>query len=555
MSSTSELLKAKLFHKKGQLNQALEIYSEILNKWPNNIKAKQGILKVYEGNLPSKTYSTDSKIQIQVLSNLLKTGKLADALLYGKIVTEQSQNEPQLYNLMGMINGKLGDSEKAISYFKKLIKIQPTQHEAYNNIGIVLKNVKRFNEAIDYFNKAIKVMPTYSSPYYNLGSLYEKLNQIENLEDLTKLASSKLQKKDPIILLFQAQLESNKGNIERSLEILLDLESNKLPPQFLTDFYSLCGKTFDKLGKFSEAFKSFEKQNKLIKELNQEQLLESENFLRETYQLKNSWQSVQKYKPRPINLTENDNLVFLLGFPRTGTTLLDTILMGHPDITVLEETPMAEIMVANFNGLGTPEDCYNLTKNDLIELRKLYKTELEKQLGQINKGKLIVDKHPLNTRYIPLLHHAFPSAKFIVALRHPCDCVLSCFMQNFEFNKGTGNFISLEKSTELYDATMGLWVALESKLKLSAKTVRYEDLIEDVDGICRSLISFLGIDWVDGILDHTKTAKERVQISTASYNQVTQNIYKTAKGRWSNYESELSEILPKLDPYIKKFGY
>jgi len=555
VSSTSELLKAKLFHKKGQLNQALEIYSEILNKWPNNIKAKQGILKVYEGNLPSKTYSTDSKIQIQVLSNLLKTGKLADALLYGKIVTEQSQNEPQLYNLMGMINGKLGDSEKAISYFKKLIKIQPTQHEAYNNIGIVLKNVKRFNEAIDYFNKAIKVMPTYSSPYYNLGSLYEKLNQIENLEDLTKLASSKLQKKDPIILLFQAQLESNKGNIERSLEILLDLESNKLPPQFLTDFYSLCGKTFDKLGKFSEAFKSFEKQNKLIKELNQDQLLKSENFLRETYQLKHSWQSVQKYKPRPINLTENDNLVFLLGFPRTGTTLLDTILMGHPDITVLEETPMAEIMVANFNGLGTPEDCYNLTKNDLIELRKLYKTELEKQLGQSNKGKLIVDKHPLNTRYIPLLHHAFPSAKFIVALRHPCDCVLSCFMQNFEFNKGTGNFISLEKSTELYDATMGLWVALESKLKLSAKTVRYEDLIEDVDGICRSLISFLGIDWVDGILDHTKTAKERVQISTASYNQVTQNIYKTAKGRWSNYESELSEILPKLDPYIKKFGY
>jgi tetratricopeptide (TPR) repeat protein len=555
VSSTSELLKAKIFHKKGQLNQALEIYSEILNKWPNNIKAKQGILKVYEGNLPGKTYSTHSKIQIQVLSNLLKTGKLADALLYGKIVTEQSQNEPQLYNLMGMINGKLGNSEKAISYFKKLIKVQPTQHEAYNNIGIVLKNVKRFNEAIDYFNKAIKVMPTYSSPYYNLGSLYEKLNQIENLEDLTKLASSKLQKKDPIILLFQAQLESNKGNIERSLEILLDLESNKLPPQFLTDFYSLCGKTFDKLGKFSEAFKSFEKQNKLIKELNQDQLLKSENFLRETYQLKHSWQSVKNYKSNKINFIENDNLVFLLGFPRTGTTLLDTILMGHPDITVLEEAPMAEKMVENFKGLGTPEDCFNLNKADLIELRKLYKIELEEQLGQNNKGKLIIDKHPLNTRYIPLLHHTFPSAKFIVALRHPCDCVLSCFMQNFEFNTGTGNFISLEKSTELYDATMGLWVALESKLKLSVKTVRYEDLIEDVDGICRSLISFLGLDWVDGILDHTKTAKERAQISTASYNQVTQNIYKTAKGRWSNYESELSEILPKLDPYIKKFGY
>ena len=128
-------------------------------------------------------------------------------------------------------------------------------------------------------------------------------------------------------------------------------------------------------------------------------------------------------------------------------------------------------------------------------------------------------------------------------------------MQNFEFNKGTGNFISLKKSTELYDATMGLWLALESKLKLNAQTVRYEDLVEDVDGICRPLISFLGLKWVDGILDHTKTAKERTQISTASYNQVTQTIYKTARGRWSNYEDKLSEILPKLDPYIKKFGY
>jgi hypothetical protein len=312
---------------------------------------------------------------------------------------------------------------------------------------------------------------------------------------------------------------------------------------------------FDKLGEFSQAFKSFETQNKLSEELNQDKLSESESFLIETYKLKNSWQSIKSYKSKKIDFIEKDNLVFLLGFPRTGTTLLDTILMGHPDIIVLEEAPMAEIMIEDFNGIGTPEDCYNLTKTDLIEFRKLYKIELEKQLGYSSKGNLIIDKHPLNTRYIPLLHHAFPDAKFIVALRHPCDCVLSCFMQNFEFNKGTGNFISLKKSTELYDATMGLWLALDSKLKLNAQTVRYEDLVEDVDGICRPLISFLGLKWVDGILDHTKTAKERTQISTASYNQVTQNIYKTAKGRWSNYESELSEILPKLDPYIKKFGY
>ena len=120
MSPTSEILKAKLLHKEGQLNQALRLYSEILNKWPNNIKAKHGILQVYEGGLPNKNYSTQTEIQIQTLSSLLKKEKLADALLYGTIVTEQGKNEPSLYTLMGIINGKLGNSEEAISYFKRL---------------------------------------------------------------------------------------------------------------------------------------------------------------------------------------------------------------------------------------------------------------------------------------------------------------------------------------------------------------------------------------------------------------------------------------------------
>ena len=122
MSPTSEILKAKLLHKEGQLNQALRLYSEILNKWPNNIKAKHGILQVYEGGLPSNNYSTQTKIQIQILSSLLKKEKLADALLYGTIVTEQSKNEPSLYTLMGIINGKLGNSERQFLILKGSLK-------------------------------------------------------------------------------------------------------------------------------------------------------------------------------------------------------------------------------------------------------------------------------------------------------------------------------------------------------------------------------------------------------------------------------------------------
>ena len=102
---------------------------------------------------------------------------------------------------------------------------------------------------------------------------------------------------------------------------------------------------------------------------------------------------------------------------------------------------------------------------------------------------------------------------------------------------------------------MGLWVALEQKLNLDFKTVRYEDLIQDVEGVSKSLINFLNLTWDSRVLNHRKTARNRGQISTASYNQVTQNIYKTSRGRWKNYEQELSHIIPDLAPYIKKFGY
>jgi hypothetical protein len=180
---------------------------------------------------------------------------------------------------------------------------------------------------------------------------------------------------------------------------------------------------------------------------------------------------------------------------------------------------------------------------------------LKIHLDRDDEGKLIVDKYPLNIAHVGFIHRVFPDAKFILALRHPCDCVLSCFMQTFKLNEAMMNFLSLERSAELYAAIMELWSAYRAKLNLNVHVLKYEDLVQDLEGTCKPLISFLGLEWDDNLHNYQKTAAERGSINTPSYDQVVQPLYKQASGRWTSYRKQMEPVLPMLQPWIKAFGY
>jgi hypothetical protein len=154
-----------------------------------------------------------------------------------------------------------------------------------------------------------------------------------------------------------------------------------------------------------------------------------------------------------------------------------------------------------------------------------------------------------------VIHRLFPDAKFILSLRHPCDCVLSCYMQPFRLNYAMINFLTLQRSAELYHAAMSLWTAYTRVLDLSAYQIRYEDLIEDVPGTCAPLMQFMGLDWREDQANAQQTALTRGRIATPSYNQVTKPIYKDARGRWGNYRAQMDPVLPLLTPWAERYGY
>jgi hypothetical protein len=189
------------------------------------------------------------------------------------------------------------------------------------------------------------------------------------------------------------------------------------------------------------------------------------------------------------------------------------------------------------------------------QLRAAYLDELRRHVGDLPDDCLVIDKLPLNLINAGLIHRMFPEAKFIMALRHPCDCVLSCFMQNFQLNDAMANFLDLEQAARLYDLTMTLWQQYQQKLGLEVGYLKYEDLVLDLRSAAEPLLGFLGLEWDENLMNYQETALSRGRINTPSYNQVTQKLYTQASGRWQNYRGHMAAVLPILEPWVAQWGY
>jgi hypothetical protein len=247
--------------------------------------------------------------------------------------------------------------------------------------------------------------------------------------------------------------------------------------------------------------------------------------------------------------------VFLVGFPRSGTTLLDQILASHPEITTLEER---DTLFDACEALVTPERAFDkwaaLPAEEIERLRAAYWDQVKTGMLGAPIGRVFVDKLPLNAILLPVIHRLFPSAKIVFALRDPRDVILSCYQQRFGMNAAMFQFLKLETAVVYYDAVMTLVRDARAKFPLHVHDVKYEALIGDFDATVRALLTFLGVDWHDGVRDYAATAKTRA-IGTPSAAQVVRPIYASAHGKWRNYGTFLEPHLVKLEPWVQAFGY
>jgi len=246
--------------------------------------------------------------------------------------------------------------------------------------------------------------------------------------------------------------------------------------------------------------------------------------------------------------------VFLVGFPRSGTTLLDQVLSSHSRVVCIEEREhFAEALASVITDQDKLAQFASLTDAEIEAARAGYWRRVRAEQAP-PANALVVDKLPLNIVVLPLIKRVFPEAKIIFALRDPRDVVLSCYVQRFGMNAAMAQFLDLERAAAYYDAMMRLMLLCSARLGLDLHQVRYEDVVADLEHEARALTAFLGVDFEPAMLAYRETALQR-DINTPSARQVIEPIYARSVGKWRRYADELAPVLPLLNQWVERFGY
>lgn len=268
--------------------------------------------------------------------------------------------------------------------------------------------------------------------------------------------------------------------------------------------------------------------------------------------------SAQEYAqwPELIAPDTQQSPVFIVGFPRSGTTLLEQMLDAHPSLQSMDERPFFNILsdeLLNLN-VNVPKDLYRFNQRDCDELRKRYVMLGSEKVARDWK-KQLVDKNPLNMMWLAFIHRLFPNAKFILALRHPCDVLLSCYMQNFRSSVLIKASASLLELATAYVTAMRHWLHHVDILQPTVLISRYEDLVADPVSQTKRIAEFLELDDATPLMTFDQRAREKGFIATPSYTQVIQPVNKKGLNRWHRYREYFEPAIPILEPMLKYWGY
>jgi tetratricopeptide (TPR) repeat protein len=415
-------------------------------------------------------------------------------------------NNARAYSCLGNLLFLLGRVEEAMAHCEKALAIKPNDADAHNDLGTILRARGRLDEAIQAFEKAIALAPRRPDFYLNLAGsrrITASDPHFAAILELTRDMAS-LVVEDRISLHFTlGKVFADLGDQQRSFRHLL--EGNSLKRQQIT---------------YDEA--------KTLKRFERTQAIFTAELMRDKQGLGD-----------PSRVP-----VFIVGMPRSGTTLVEQILASHPKVFgagELREFGNLTASISGPNGSSIPEAVTTMSGEQLRELGASYLRSVQ---GRAPEAERITDKMPVNFGLAGLIHLALPNARIIHVRRDPCDTALSCFSLLFTKNQleFTYDLAELGRYIRAYQALMEHWrTVLPEGTMLE---VQYEEVVGNIEEQARRIIAYCGLEWDEACLAFHKTERP---VTTASVTQVRQPIYGSSVGRWRSYEDQLQPLLQALE--------
>ncbi len=487
-------------------------------------------------------------------------GRLGEALADLEEARRAAPEDPVILNAYGLCAARLSRMEDAFAAFEAATRADPAFAQAHFNAAWAAEALGELDRAKAGYERTIELSPGAAEALGSLAWLCVRTADWAGAR-LAAARALALTPGRPIPRLAIATADLNAGDAaaaERQVREALALPGISRLDRGIA--LGLLGDCLDAQGGADAAFQAYEQSNAQFREEYAGQIAARSS---ETVSSMVAWLDAYFTKAKPTAWRAGGpgrpqdgqvrGHVFLVGFPRSGTTLLEQVLASHPLIVSMDEKEaLAELVQTYMRSPLALDRLRDASEGELDEARSRYWARV-RGFGLEPNGKIFVDKLALNTIKLPLIARLFPDAKILLALRDPRDVVWGCFRQRFQMNAAMLEFTSLDGAARLYAGCMTLLSTYRAVLTLNVHTIRNEDLVADFDAQAMQICDFIGAPWDSALRSFAERGRTRA-ISTPSSVQVARGLYASG-GQWKRYERQLQPILPIVQPWVERFGY
>jgi tetratricopeptide (TPR) repeat protein len=511
-------------------------------------KYQQTINLIKQGTKQYLHWQQDLPLLLLLSRAYCSVNKLSDGLLVLQQSVQLNQTIDNAEAVLGLV--QLYNKEFNLCKVEELAPLL-LKWQNYHLQGLLalIENAGRLGDKNLLAQRLLKVIPYYQSltnPVY-LCTMMMRCNLLDESQKLLSLYEGHLNHAIPSL---QADIAIAHKDYAKAVALLIEQETSVSPYTCYRKALAL-----DKLGEFVQAFDYFNE----AAALRQKEFGTSNNKdLLPFFKLTEASRSYTKTKVgEELNTDTESTHVFIFGFPRSGTTLLDNVLDTQKNLRVVSELPVlffVKKVITESLGYKYPEDLVKISDEDLTFLRSFYFIKTRQMGFCLNEQDILIDKSPHHSVDLPLIKLLFPKAKLILCLRHPLDVCLSCFQQDFNPIKNNLKLITLDNIVKRYQQVFLLLEKYATNLGFDIFTVKYEDLVQDFDKQISQVFDFMNYQPVEDYSNfHQHAAQKYVQSS--SRGQTDKPLYTTSLYRWRNYAEQLGPFIPQLTYFIDKFGY
>ncbi len=528
------------------------------------------------------TADTERAVQAALLANDMDgAGRLAQAGL------DRGERHAMLYVFAGVRRQRAGDARNAAALLGEAARLEPDNPGVLLAAGDVLRFCGRLGEALRLFDRALSLDPILVAAWFGRAQVLDAMGDVDAALTaygrVTELApgtapghagmaalysqSGRIAEAraaadralafapdDAASLIALARCDLAEGGAGAAIERLQALTARAdLLAHDRVVALSLLGDALDSADATDAAFQAYSAANARFAEMHAgPNAPPHHRDLVDAIADGVAATSVAAFDRTAPPVAGADPHIFLLGYARSGTTLVEQVLATAPGVETLEEEPTLAAAAERHLSRDGVAALAEIPPDELLALRRAY-WQAVRDAGIEPGGKTFVDMDPLKALHLPLIARLFPDAKVIVMRRDPRDVVWSCFRRTFVFSQATYEFSSLLRAARHYDAVMRLTELCLERLPIEVHTLRYVDLIRDFDTETRRLCAFVGLPWSEDMRRFDRTAKAR-PVRTRSAAQVRQGLF-DGTGQWRRYAAQLEPVLPILQPWVEKFGF